>query len=690
MVLAIVVLALMPRGPDSSEFFATESGVAVLIGFGVLVVAGVLVHIGRLHLGLGLYVGMTASVAYAPCFVPSTDAQMGMLSSLVFPVMVAATAWRARTAVWVLVGLTALGLVLVANSQLSEDLRKIAWAELAVVGVGGGLAVVLRRHFERREARHAELAAERTRQVVAVRDRYRSLFEVVGDAVMVADQQGKFLEINEGACKQLGYTRGELLAMRIQDIIPKSDQGLGQMMGRVMMEGSAIFETVHVAKDGRELPMELSIVKIDYAGAVAFMAVGRDISERRQAEGERRRLELQLLHAMKMESIGRLASGVAHDLNNVLTAIGGNLELARDAVRDRAALDLLENVQIAADSAASLTRQLLGFSKKQVIAPRDFNPGELATRLSRLLDRLIAKEVRLSIAVAPDVGTVHADPGLIEQVIVNLAVNARDAMPTGGEIHIAVDNVELDGTSTTGHAELAAGAYVRITVSDTGTGIAPEVLPHIFEPFFTTKSAERGTGLGLATSYGAIKQSGGAIGVYSELGRGTTFKIYLPRVDKVAVSLSTRETVRPVVGRGETVLVVEDDGPCRMLAQHVLNNLGYRVIAARDGNEAIELAQTHAGSIDLLMTDMIMPGMSGNEVADALQRARPGLKVVYTSGYPENIIASRVGSQLYLGKPYSIGSLAAKLREALEQPHSSAASSPRELVTARSPGRHDG
>ena len=668
--LAIIVLALVPDGPDSSEFFASTSGVAVMIGFGVLVVAGWLVHIGRVDLGIGIYVGITASVAYVPCFVPPGDAQMGMLSSLIFPILVAATAWRARTAVWVLVGLTVLGLVLVARSGLSEDQIKVAWAELAVVSVGGGLSVVLRRHFERREARHGELAAERTRQVVAVRDRYRSLFEVVGDAVMVADQSGKFVEVNEGTCRQLGYTRGELLAMRIQDIIPKSDEGLRETMGRVMGEGSAILETTHIAKDGRELPMELSIVKIDYAGAVAFMAVGRDISERRQAEGERRRLELQLLHAMKMESIGRLASGVAHDLNNVLTAIGGNLELARDAIRDRGALELLENVQLAADSAASLTRQLLGFSKKQVVAPRDFNPGELATRLSRLLDRLIAKDIRLGIEVAPDIGTVHADPGLIEQVIVNLAVNARDAMPSGGAIQIDVSNVDLDGVAATGHADLTPGAYVRIMVSDTGTGIPPEILPHIFEPFFTTKSAERGTGLGLATSYGAIKQSGGAIGVYSEVGTGTTFKIYLPRVDKVAVSLATRQVARPVAGRGETVLVVEDDGPCRMLAQHVLNNLGYRVIAARDGGEALELAQTHPGSIDLLMTDMIMPGMSGNEVADALQRVRPELKVVYTSGYPENIIASRVGSQLYLGKPYSIGGLAAKIREALETVHS--------------------
>jgi signal transduction histidine kinase/CheY-like chemotaxis protein len=417
-------------------------------------------------------------------------------------------------------------------------------------------------------------------------------------------------------------------------------------------------------KDGSWRTLE-SVVSnlLDNPAVTGIVINSRDVTERRT-------LESQFRQAQRLEAVGRLAGGVAHDFNNVLTAIAGYSDLLLEDLdaRDPKRQDV-EEIRAAAQRAATLTRQLLAFSRKQVLQSRVLDLNAVVQALEKMLQRLIGEDVELVFSPGADLRPVRADPGQIEQVILNLAVNARDAMPRGGKLTIETANVELDATYVRDHHGAVPGRYVLLAVSDTGVGMEPETRSHIFEPFFTTKEPGKGTGLGLATVYGIVKQSGGYVWVYSEPGRGATFKIYLPWVDE---QVPTQHQVAAVslVGGSETVLLAEDDPSVRDVVGEVLTQKGYRVLRAPDGQTALDLARGHLGEIQLLVTDMVMPGMAGRELAEAVAARRPGIRVLYMSGYTDDAVV-RHGvleqGMPYIQKPFSAAGLAAKVREILDR-----------------------
>jgi len=391
--------------------------------------------------------------------------------------------------------------------------------------------------------------------------------------------------------------------------------------------------------------------------------LARDVTARRQ-------LEDQLRQAQKMEAVGQLAGGIAHDFNNLLTAILGCTQLLLHATPpEDARREDVEEIKNAGLRAAELTRQLLAFSRRQVLAPKLLDMNSVVANMDKMLRRLIGEDVALVTELAADLGPVNADPGQLEQVLLNLAVNARDAMPQGGRLTIATANVVLTEEYAERHHRLPPGQYVLLAVSDTGVGMDEATQKHLFEPFFTTKEVGKGTGLGLATVYGIVKQSGGYIWVYSEPGHGTTVKVYLPRVAGAAEPLPAAEAA-PELRRGtETVLLVEDAAPVRTLARKSLENCGYRVLDAADGRAALDLSAHHAGGIDILVTDVVMPGMSGRELAERLAPLRPGMRVLYTSGYTDDAMVHQGvlrSGVAFLQKPFVPESLARKVREVLD------------------------
>jgi signal transduction histidine kinase/CheY-like chemotaxis protein len=397
-----------------------------------------------------------------------------------------------------------------------------------------------------------------------------------------------------------------------------------------------------------------------------------EVTERKKAEAEMIKLQTQLQQAMKMEAVGRLAGGVAHDFNNILTAIIGNLSLAQMKLpaSDQTS-GLLEEAKSAAERAARLTQQLLAFSRKQIIEPKVLAPNDLIAGLEPMIVRLIGEDIELRIVREDGPGSVKVDPGQFEQILVNLAVNARDAMPDGGTLAVETANIEIDRSYCIEHPEAFPGDFVRLTVDDTGCGMDEEVRKHIFEPFFTTKPVGSGTGLGLSTIYGAVQQSGGFIEVESEVGKGTRFRIYLPRVEEAT---PPRQEELPVPaskefpGGTETVLLVEDEQSVRNLCASFLDQSGYRVLAASSGEEALDIAKGHKERIDLLLTDVVMPGMNGPELANRLAAIHAETKVLFTSGYTDDAIVRHgvMGDGVdFIGKPYSLSALAIKVREVI-------------------------
>jgi two-component system cell cycle sensor histidine kinase/response regulator CckA len=387
---------------------------------------------------------------------------------------------------------------------------------------------------------------------------------------------------------------------------------------------------------------------------------------------ERKQLEEQFHQAQKMEAVGRLAGGVAHDFNNLLTAILGSADFALDTLKAGAPeREEVEEIRKAALRAADLTRQLLAFSRQQVIAPTVLNPNDVVVNMDKLLRRLLGEDVELRATLAPDLGAVKADASQLEQVVLNLAVNARDAMPNGGQLTIETQNVELDEAYVRGHVSAQPGRYVMLAVSDTGIGMDGATQARIFEPFFTTKEKGKGTGLGLATVYGIVKQSGGWIWVYSEAGHGTSFKVYLPRVAEAAAPLAPIP-MPPISVRGsQTILLVEDEEVVRHLVEKVLKANGYTVLVAATGRDAERVAGEHEGPIHLLMTDVVLPGINGRQVAELLTAVRPGIRVLYLSGYTDDAIVRHGVLEpgvAFLQKPFSPAVLGRKVREVLDSP----------------------
>jgi two-component system cell cycle sensor histidine kinase/response regulator CckA len=391
---------------------------------------------------------------------------------------------------------------------------------------------------------------------------------------------------------------------------------------------------------------------------------------RARLEEERRRLEEQYHQAQKMESLGRLTGGVAHDFNNLLTAINGFAELMQMRMRpDDPQHPMVKSILNSGQRAADLVRQLLAFSRKQIIEPKVLDLNMVVADMDRMLRRVIGEDIHLRAVLAPDLWSVKIDPTQLEQIIVNLAVNARDAMPDGGSLTIETANVVLDEAYTATHVEAGLGQHVMLAVSDTGVGISEKDLPQIFEPFFTTKELGQGTGLGLATIYGIVKQNGGDIQVYSEKDVGTTFKIYLPSVVENVSTISRPELEIVIPTGAETILLVEDDVNVRKLVQRVLQSLGYTLLEAENGQEALQIAASYDGLIHLLLTDVVMPGINGKMLAENLLMTRPELKLLFMSGYTDNAIAHHgvlEPGTAFVQKPFSPTVIAHKIREVLD------------------------
>ncbi|MGA3016103.1 MAG: PAS domain S-box protein [Bryobacteraceae bacterium] len=498
-----------------------------------------------------------------------------------------------------------------------------------------------------------------------------ALLESASQAIVAVDRAGRIVLANRRAEEIFGYSREELLGQPIEMLLPESRRGHHVherdeyfARPRIRPMGTGI-DLAARRKDGTEFPVEVSLSYVQAEGGIYAIAFVSDISQRKH-------LEEQLLHAQKMEAVGRLAGGVAHDFNNMLTVISGYNRMILDEL---SALDPLrgyaEEVLKASDRAAALTNQLLAFSRRQIMRPRVISVNTVLGQTEKMLRRLIGEDVELVLRLDAGAGNIRADPLHVEQAVVNLAVNARDAMPLGGRLTIETGNVTLDENYARTHMGVKPGEFVLIAVSDTGHGMDAETRRRIFEPFFTTKEKGKGTGLGLATVYGMIKQTGGDIWVYSEPGRGTTFKLYFPRVAESASDLAEGDACLANRAGGETILVVEDEKAVRELTVRMLQQLGYVILTASSGVEALEIGQTHQGTIHLLLTDVVMPAMSGRHLADQLLVERPGTKVLYLSGYTENTVVHHGvldAGVNFLPKPFSREGLARKLREVLAKP----------------------
>jgi PAS domain S-box-containing protein len=498
-------------------------------------------------------------------------------------------------------------------------------------------------------------------------ERYRSLIETSHEMIQSVRLDGHFDFVNKAWHDILGYTEKELSRLSLFDIIhPESLEHCQKMFKKVLAGESAMnVEAKFLTKDGSTVFVEGNVTGryIDDK-LVATQAFFRDITDRKH-------LEDQLRQAQKMESIGRLAGGVAHDFNNILTVIIGNAELLSMSLgKDNPLQGRVEEISKGGERAASLTRQLLAFSRRQVLQPQVLDLNGVIPNMDKMLRRLIGEDIDLETVLAPDLGRVEADPGQIEQVTMNLAVNARDAMPTGGKLTIETANVDLDETYAHKHVAVKPGPYIMMAISDTGKGMDEETRSNIFEPFFTTKEKGRGTGLGLSTVYGIVKQSGGNIWVYSEPEKGATFKIYLPRVEKVAETAEKVKVTAEALTGSEAIMVVEDDDMVRDMAKSILQQYGYSILDAQDGKEAIRVSEKFEGPIHLMLTDVVMPGMSGRVLAEKLAVQRPKMKVLYMSGYTDNAIV-RHGvldkEVIFIQKPFTVEALAQKVREVFIQ-----------------------
>lgn len=497
-------------------------------------------------------------------------------------------------------------------------------------------------------------------------ERYRDLVENAHDIIYSHDLQGNYTSMNKAAELITGYTPEEALSMNLSQMMPAEHLPTAQeMVGRKLAgERVTAYETELIAKDGHRVAVEANTKLVFQDGVpVGVQGIARDVTERKH-------LEDQLRQSQKLEGIGQLAGGVAHDFNNLLTAINGYTSLALQRLDEHNSVrPYLEEVKKAGDRAANLTRQLLAFGRKQILQPIPLDLNGIVSDMNKMLRRLIGEDINLSAKLAIDLKRIKADPGQIEQVLMNLVVNARDAMPTGGKLTIETTNAELDREYASTHVGVNPGAYVVLAVSDTGTGMSEQVRKQIFEPFFTTKEKGKGTGLGLSTVYGVVKQSGGNIWVYSEPNHGTTFKVYLPALASTSTSSEAKAAESPIPRGSETVLLVEDEEVVRGLARKILEDAGYSVLVAPQGEEAVRLCNEHTNEIHLLLTDVVMPGAGGKVIADRLSALRPGIKVLFMSGYTDEAIVHHgvLDSNVeFIQKPFTPMGLSKKVREVLD------------------------
>jgi PAS domain S-box-containing protein len=515
------------------------------------------------------------------------------------------------------------------------------------------------RLFEELKRRNEELehaVAERKQSA----EKYRMVLEQASDGIAIADATYRYVEVNARMLEMLGYTREQFLRLSMPDLIPKQDEAK-DAFAFDPVQGGEVFrrERRFIRHDGSILEVEISIRRMEDG---RIQEIVRDVTDRK-------RLEAQLRQSQKLEAVGRLAGGVAHDFNNLLTVILGHSDLTLSSMDadDRRRHDI-EDIREAGARAAVLTSQLLAFSRKQVLQPKIVDVSIAVSNLTKMLGRLLSSNIEIVTRLERDLWRTKVDPGQLDQVILNLTINARDAMPLGGKLTLATKNCRLDGKHVSEDAAVPAGEYVLLEVSDPGCGMDAETRSHLFEPFFTTKLPGKGTGLGLSTVYGIVRQSGGHIWVDSELGRGTSVKVYLPRARETSESTRHAKRGEQMPRGNETILLAEDEQRVRGVTATVLARLGYKVLEAGDGQEALEVAKEYAGEIHLLLTDIMMPKISGRELEEQLRRERPAIKVVLSSGYSDDGISQRTldTSTPFLQKPFTPHSLAIKIREVLD------------------------
>lgn len=514
------------------------------------------------------------------------------------------------------------------------------------------------------------LAIERKRaeeKLLRSEESYRDLIENAHDIIYSHDLEGNYTSINAAVEHITGYTREESMQMNLSQIVVPAqlDRARDMIARKLRGEKMTAYEVEILAKDGRVITVEINTKLVLQNGVpVGIQGIARDVTERKS-------LEEQLSQSQKLESLGRLAGGIAHDFNNMLTAINGYSEIILRKIGDSDPMRKnIEEIKKAGIRAAMLTNQLLVFSRQQILQPEVIAINDAIAEISAMLERLIGEDIELATVFKASSGNVKADPGQLGQIVMNLAVNARDAMLNGGKLTIETDNVFVDQDYASQHVGVLPGAYVLLTVSDTGVGIPPELQERIFEPFFTTKEVGKGTGLGLATVYGIVKQSGGGIFVYSEVGHGTTFKIYLPRVMEKSEGPfpQTATKIEPTRG-SETILLVEDEEQVRALSRQVLESYGYTVIEARDGIEALDVLESTGAHVDLLFTDVIMPRMGGRDLTEKLLTNMPDLPVLFASGYTGDTVVrhGELDTNVnFIQKPYSLDDLARKVRDLLD------------------------
>jgi len=538
--------------------------------------------------------------------------------------------------------------------------------------IGEGLVFAAARDISAQKTAAAALrASERN---------YREIFDSTSEAIFIHDAgSGRILDVNEAMLKMYGYSRKkDVMAGNIGDLSASdnsfSEESAQEVIARTLQEGPQTFEWLAKRKDGQCFWTEISMKKTEIGGQGRILAVVRDISERKKASEERERLQASLIQVQKMESIGRLAGGVAHDFNNMLQVILGYTDLALSKSQlDDIIHDYLLEIKAAARHSAELTSQLLAFARRQSVNTKILQLNEILAGMLNMLQRLIGEEIELLFKPGADLWLVKVDPFQVEQILANLLVNSRDAISGHGKVTIETGNVVFAEDTCRPDKEFFQGDFVLLTVSDTGSGFTREALEHLFEPFFTTKQVGRGTGLGLAMVYGIVKQNKGWINVESNPGQGSRIKIYLPRQmllsEKEVEQTTVQNDIDEYSGLG-TVLMVEDEEAILDLGRDVLESYGYKVLVAATPMEGLDLAQNYAGKIDLLITDVIMPGMNGLELQKKIQLIRPTVRVLFISGYPIEVMAQRgilESGVNFLPKPFTVKSFAAKVAEILRR-----------------------
>jgi PAS domain S-box-containing protein len=549
------------------------------------------------------------------------------------------------------------------DDETAADYIKAGAADYVLRTNLGRLPSAVSRALDLRRAREQEVRSQALLR--QSEERYRTLLEGVHDVVFALAPDGVIAALSPAFETMTGWMPQRWLGAPFEQLVHPDDIPLVfELIARVIRGESRPTNRfrIRTSKGDHRLVEVAATPELREGQVVGILGVARDVTERLN-------LEQQLRQAQKMEAVGRLAGGVAHDFNNILTAITGYADLL---LEDLPAGDTrrpdVDEIRKAAERAAGLTRQLLAFSRQQVMQVQALDLNALVVESERMLGRLLGEDIQVATALAPDLGAVKADPGQLEQVIMNLAVNARDAMPEGGKLTFETANVELDELYSREHFPAGPGSYVMLAVSDTGVGMSEDTQAHLFEPFFTTKEKGKGTGLGLATVYGIVKQTGGFIWVYTELGLGSTFKIYLPRADESPQPRWAAPSVGPADGT-ETVLVAEDEAAVRAVARQALARHGYTVLEAPTAEAALDVASRHSGTIHLLLTDVVMPGMGGRDLARRLTALRPDIRTIYMSGYTEDAI-TRHGvlepGLVYVQKPFGPEALARRVREVLD------------------------